>query len=394
MVVRDEVRLKNFILRHLVMLLVFVSVMQALNNVFFARFLGPFMERMLNVEGLLTGASIKEAFGILLRSVFSYIILALSGGKVYGFIDIFSKRIFSSQIFEFMGNRFATTQSESSVLFVSITVLFMIAMIVMWILPYIIAGIFFSVSVTKEVGKLQEKRITAEKEAEKQKNLLLSDIAHDIKTPITTIAGFSKALADGEVDSEKTQEYLDAIYKKSMQTTELITLLFEYVKLDSAGFSLAKEKADIMELLREQVASVYADYEEHGMEIEIEIPEEECNCMIDKVQLGRAIHNLLVNAYKHNPEKTCVTIFAEKKEKNVLIQISDNGVKIDREVAVHLFDPFVQGDKSRQTGKGSGLGLSICKKVINMHGGNIRLIQYRENPRFQKTFEVTLPFSN
>ena len=130
---------------------------------------------------------------------------------------------------------------------------------------------------------------------------MLSDIAHDLRTPMTTVNGYAKALADGMVvEPEKQLEYLQAIQNKSARMNDLIHLLFEYVKLDSEGFSLDRKETDLSELLRENAALIYADFEDAGMEFEIDIPEEVVSVSVDPIQFSRVITNLLNNAMKHN----------------------------------------------------------------------------------------------
>jgi signal transduction histidine kinase len=119
-----------------------------------------------------------------------------------------------------------------------------------------------------EMAKQMEVSLAEKEEYEQKRNLLLSDIAHDLKTPITTISGYATALADGLItDSEKEKQYLAAIKAKSLRMDELIMLLFEYVKLDSQGFMLNKQKVDLAELLRENIALLYTEVEGKQMEI-------------------------------------------------------------------------------------------------------------------------------
>lgn len=123
----------------------------------------------------------------------------------------------------------------------------------------------------------------------RKRNLLLSDITHDLKTPITTVAGYVQALNDGMVeDPEKQKQYLESIRKKSLEMSELITLLFNYVKLDSEGFDLKKERINITELVLQLVAGAYTDMEEAGMIPDIDIPEEADYAEIDKC--SSAVH--------------------------------------------------------------------------------------------------------
>ena len=245
------------------------------------------------------------------------------------------------------------------------------------LLPYVIAAICFARITIREFREIQEEREAEQREFDKRRNLMLSDIAHDLRTPMTTVNGYAKALTDGMItDPEKEAEYLCAIQKKCVRMNDLITLLFEYVKLDSDGFTMDFEKLDLYELLRENAALAYPDLEEAGMEFEINIPEEPFYVNADRVQLSRVFTNLLNNARKHNPKGTRIGIYTWEGEKDLCVCFADNGSIIPNDLAEHLFDPFAKGDASRKSGTGSGLGLSIAKKVTEMHGFTLELIQY------------------
>ena len=215
---------------------------------------------------------------------------------------------------------------------------------------------------------------------------MLSDIAHDIKTPITTICGYSKALSEGIVAKENRQSYLDAIYAKAMRMDELITLLFEYVKLESEGFTMRKEPGDLAELTREMAALLYADFEGREMELVLEIPEERMPFEMDRLQLGRAITNLLTNAIRYGKENGRVLVRLQDYE----LTVADDGEPIDPVFAAHIFEPFTRGDRARSSKGGSGLGLGISKKIVEMHGG--RLILNRSfGEGYTKAFQIRLP---
>lgn len=227
-------------------------------------------------------------------------------------------------------------------------------------------------------------------EYETNRNMLFADIAHDLKTPITTISGYAKALSDGMVtDEAKRQEYFSSIYEKSLKVDELITLLFEYSKLNSDEFELKKETIDIAELLRENAARMYLDFENKGMNLEVEIPEDEIYVEADKVQISRVITNLLGNAWRHNKSGTTVQVELFSEKDIIEIKVSDDGEAIDDKISAHIFEPFVVGDESRSSHGGSGLGLSIASKIVSMHGGTLSLEQY-ENQRYTKSFVISL----
>ena len=255
--------------------------------------------------------------------------------------------------------------------------------------PIVGSAVWFARIVVEEVERRDRQEEEMRLKYERARNLMLSDIAHDLRTPITTIAGYSKALNDGLIASdEKKKEYLDAIENKAERMSDLINLLFEYVRLDSDNFSLKKTKVDIAELLRENAALLYADIEEKGMVFEIDIPEERCELEVDKIQFSRVITNLINNALKHNESGTEITLKMEKLEKEIQISVSDNGTMISPMIADHIFEPFVVADASRESKNGSGLGLSIAKKIVEMHGWTIELIQYYEE--YKKSFVIKI----
>ena len=263
--------------------------------------------------------------------------------------------------------------------------------IILMIIPIIVASLLFSKALVDEVHRIEQKREELHQVYEKKRNLMLSDIAHDLRTPITTIAGYSKALNDGMVTSEeKRREYLEAIENKSGRMTDLINLLFEYVRLDSDSFGLHKEKADVNELLREIAASLYSDIEEKGMQFEIKIPEESLILELDRVQFSRVVVNLINNARKHNEAGTVITLEVKQEKRGVDIMVSDNGGLIPVFLAEHIFEPFSMGDASRSEQSGSGLGLSIAKKIVKMHGWSLELKQYYEE--FRKSFIIHITF--
>lgn len=267
-------------------------------------------------------------------------------------------------------------------------VIFIIGIIIM-IIPIIVASLMFSKSLVDEVNRMEQKRDEMHQLYEKKRNLMLSDIAHDLRTPITTIVGYSKALNDGMVTSEeKRKEYLEAIENKSERMADLINLLFEYVRLDSDSFVLRKEAVDLTELLREVAASLYSDVEEKGMTFQIRIQEEPLMIELDRVQFSRVVVNLINNAIKHNDAGTEITLEMKEGKQGIQVMVSDNGGLIPVFLAEHIFEPFAMGDASRTSQSGSGLGLSIAKKIVEMHGWTLELKQFYE--AFRKSFIIEI----
>lgn len=224
-------------------------------------------------------------------------------------------------------------------------------------------------------NSMAEKLETAEKikkNAENERVLLFANMAHDLKTPITSIIGFSKALSDGIItDDKKKDEYLTTINSKAVKMNDLIDRLFEYVKLESADNILHKENCDVAEILRNCLADVYAEYEDKKIQLEIQIPEIPVIKKVDKIELSRVYTNLLNNVLKHNTSGINVLV---KMDENGKVLIADSGEPLPAEVQDSLFVPFVSGDKSRQSKNGSGLGLALAYKIMKKHSGDLRLI--------------------
>ena len=216
----------------------------------------------------------------------------------------------------------------------------------------------FNIMVSKlEDSENQRKKLMNDKER------MMADISHDLKTPITSIQGYAKALSDGIIADEDKDKYIKIIYEKSKKLTELINIFHEYSKLEHPDFNLIFEKVDLSEYLRAYIALKYEDIVESGFNIEVDIPEEEMEIKIDKVQLQRVFDNILGNSIKHNEKGT--NIYVSLKEKNDIYEIiiADDGKGISKDIANNIFEAFTVGDESRNSKQGSGLGLAIAKNI-------------------------------
>ena len=275
---------------------------------------------------------------------------------------------------------------------------FLVAIILLT--PYIIGGIVFSISVAREIRRVEREKEIEHKKEEERRYLMISNIVHDLKTPMTTVYGYAKALNDGIVPEDRKQEYLEAIMAKTDRTNEVIAMLLDYVKLDSEGFVIKKSKIDLCELLRSCCAFCYTDVESAGCELDINVPEKPLFIAADSVQLSRVITNLITNAIRHNPSgtKIGVTIKCENyaTAEDVRVFVADTGDEIPEELAEHIFEPFVTGDESRASGAGTGLGLPLSVKICEMHGFNLRLVQMPEIKRYhlgdeyKKVFRISM----
>lgn len=242
----------------------------------------------------------------------------------------------------------------------------------------------FNIMVSKlEDSENQRKKLMNDKER------MMADISHDLKTPITSIQGYAKALSDGIIADEDKDKYIKIIYEKSKKLTELINIFHEYSKLEHPDFNLIFEKVDLSEYLRAYIALKYEDIVESGFNIEVDIPEEEMEIKIDKVQLQRVFDNILGNSIKHNEKG--INIYVSLKEKNDIYEIiiADDGKGISKDIANNIFEAFTVGDESRNSKQGSGLGLAIAKTIVDLHGGTIEL-EPESLKKFSTQFKIIL----
>jgi signal transduction histidine kinase/DNA-binding NarL/FixJ family response regulator len=214
-----------------------------------------------------------------------------------------------------------------------------------------------------------EKRMLGE-----SKQRMLVGISHDLKTPITTIQGYAKALQLGIVyDEGKRQKYLDYILNKSDLLTALIDDIFELSKLDSPDYILETELADVAEFVREIVAQFYDQFEEKQLFLQVQIPSSEIRIPFNAKMLYRALSNLLTNALKYCPARSEVLLQLLETESNIELNVIDNGPGIPDTLNEIIFDPFTRGDQARTSDGGTGLGLAIAKHVIEKHNGELQL---------------------
>lgn len=231
------------------------------------------------------------------------------------------------------------------------------------------------------------------KTLEEEKQKMLADISHDLKTPITVIQGYSKAIVDGLVEGEKQTKYLETIYTKSSILNQLINSFYEYSKIQHPQFQLQKRTVDFCEFSRSYIAAAYNEFEIAGYGLEVLIPEESILVEIDPAIFTRALDNLVGNFLKYNPPGTRLLFEITKDDNTLICYIADDGVGVPLEKAQTLFAPFVTGDEARSNGQGSGLGLAIVAQIMQEHGGSIELIKPKR-ANYKTEFRIVLPLMN
>jgi len=235
-----------------------------------------------------------------------------------------------------------------------------------------------------------EHEISLRRKSEEDRRRLILDISHDLKNPMSSIQGYAELLMkkSGMTEQER-YEYFEIIYNNSKRANRLLTELFELSRIDSPEFSLKTAKIDICEYIRQICAELVPLLEREGFQYEFDICEENVFVMLDTDRFGRIMQNLAANALRYNPPGTLVAISLTVRNNQAVIEFSDNGIGIPDHIGNNIFKPFVRADDSRssKTG-GSGLGLSIAKKIAEAHGGDLILLPGRKKG---SAFRITVP---
>lgn len=201
------------------------------------------------------------------------------------------------------------------------------------------------------------------------RNRMLLDLSHDIKTPVATIKSAALALKEGVVDSEKLSEYYEIIAVKADRVNSLSEDLFTMLKLESPDYMVELKKMDLAEFTRQISAGNYAYITEGGMNFEVDIPEEAVYVYGDGKLLTRVLENLFSNAKKYNLSGSFIRVSLVKSEGEAVISVEDDGEMISENVQNIMFHAFVRGESARTTKGGTGLGLSIAAAVMERHNG-------------------------
>lgn len=210
------------------------------------------------------------------------------------------------------------------------------------------------------------------KEAENKKNELIMYMAHDLKTPLTSIIGYLSLLTQEKEISKPLQEkYMKIALEKSLRVEELTNQFFEITRYNLHDMPITKNKIDISFLLDQLIEECYPMLQERNLSYKIKKPKH-IMFLGDGDKLARAFGNLIKNAIYYSYENTQIEIEAIQNEHQITLIFKNKGDKIPKHKLEKLFDKFYRIDESRQSNKGgAGLGLAITKEIIELHGGDI-----------------------
>ena len=240
------------------------------------------------------------------------------------------------------------------------------------------------------MAKDLQNTIQEERRAEETKNQLITNVSHDLRTPLTSIMGFLGLIKERKYDGEEQlTEFVNVAFNKSEKLKVLIEDLFEYTKVSNKVIRLNKKDIVINELLEQLIEEFIPVVEENSLEIFKLIPNEKLILSLDTDKTVRVFDNLLINAIKYSTKPGTITLSLYKKENNIIIEIRNKGENIPKEELPYLFERFYRMDKSRNSeNAGSGLGLAISKNIVELQDGKIWAECEGENIAFKVSFPL------
>ena len=228
-----------------------------------------------------------------------------------------------------------------------------------------------------------------ERQIEKSKDELITNVSHDLRTPLTSIIGYLRLIEDKQYHSEEDiVKYSHIAYEKAKQMKTLVDDLFEYTKVQQHGAPVNMMTVDLSQLLEQVSASFELEGQKRGIEVSSATQPTPLLVDADPEKLGRVFSNLVANALKYGNGASYIKIDARQVGASVVIEVANDGTQIPPASLGHLFERFyrVESSRSKDTG-GTGLGLAIVKSIVDLHHGEVEVTS---TPQVT-TFTVILP---
>lgn len=226
-------------------------------------------------------------------------------------------------------------------------------------------------------------------EEEKAKQALIMNVAHDLRTPLTSIIGYMQLLMDHpEYNDEQKYKYLKISYDKALRLSSLMDDLFDYTTLTTKYSKDNFTYLNISQLIEQVVDEMYPHFEAHHCKCHLHISNHQLFIHGDGILLFRVFDNLINNALKYKDDLSDIDIEVLDHDSLITIKVTNQGPVIPKEEIKHLFDQFYRSDASRSSKSGgTGLGLSIAKSIVEMHGGEIFALSKNNHTSFIIVFK-------
>ncbi len=214
------------------------------------------------------------------------------------------------------------------------------------------------------------REVTSERQAERLKTDLVATVSHELRTPLAGILGFAELLVHRQLDERTRRRYLETIHGEALRLTAMVNDFLDLQRIEAGLFELSAEPFDLTEVLRPEVELFGGQSTRHVLRFDL--PEEVLPVIADRNRITQVIANLLSNAIKYSPAGGVIRVSARSGDGFVRVSVADPGIGIPADQREHVFEKFFRVDSSdtRQIG-GTGLGLSLCKQIVDAHGGRI-----------------------
>lgn len=199
----------------------------------------------------------------------------------------------------------------------------------------------------------------------------ISNVSHEIRSPMTSIKGFIGGILDGIIPQEKQNYYLKITYEEIQRLTRLINDLLELSSIESGQLQLKIEKLDINEIIRTSVIKFETKVRDKSLKVNVSLDGDRLYVIADRDRIIQVVMNLLDNAIKYTNEGGNIKVDTKIKGSKVLVSIFNDGPKISDEDIKHIWDRFYKADKARSSKVSTGLGLSIVRSILTQHGEDI-----------------------
>lgn len=228
-----------------------------------------------------------------------------------------------------------------------------------------------------------------ERKIEKSKDELITNVSHDIRTPLTSIIGYLGLIVNHQYhDDAEVSKYSKIAYGKSQQMKALVDDLFEYAKVQQTSSKLNLSTFDLHQMLEQVAASFELEADKHEVELEVQTRPDPLIMKADAEKLGRIFNNLVTNALKYGVDAKTIYLSGKQMGDRVEIRVANDGEQIPQKSLDSIFERFyrVETSRSKETG-GTGLGLAIVRSIVELHEGEIRA----ESNEELTSFIITLP---
>ncbi len=209
--------------------------------------------------------------------------------------------------------------------------------------------------------------------SEQRRNDFIANVSHELKTPMTTIAGFADGLLDGTIPKEQQDRYLVIIADETRRLSRLVRSMLDLSRMEGAGSDLARRREfDISEVVISTLLSFEARAADKQLDVDLQVPEHHINVLGDPDAITRVVYNLMDNAIKFAVPGSTIGISLWKNDGKAYVSVRDTGETIPPEALPFIFDRFHKSDRSRSLDRdGVGLGLYLVKRILNAHGEDI-----------------------